>query len=71
MAGGGVKAGHSHGETDEFSFRVVKDPVHMHDLHATLLHVLGIHHEKLTFRYQGRDFRLTDVHGKVIRPILA
>jgi hypothetical protein len=71
MAGGGVKAGHSHGETDEFSFRVVRDPVHMHDLHATLLHVLGIDHEKLTFRYQGRDFRLTDVHGKVIRPILA
>ena len=71
MAGGGIKAGYVHGETDDFSFRVVKDPVHMHDLHATLLHVLGIDHEKLTFRYQGRDFRLTDVHGEVIRPLLA
>jgi len=71
LAGGGVKAGHTHGETDDFSFSIAKDPVHMHDLHATMLHVLGIDHEKLTFRYQGRDFRLTDVHGKVVRTILA
>jgi len=71
MAGGGVKAGHTHGETDEFSYKIEKDPVHMHDLHATLLYLLGIDHEKLTFRYQGRDFRLTDVHGTVVRNLLA
>jgi hypothetical protein len=71
MAGGGVNAGHVHGETDDFSFAIVKDPVHMHDLHATLMYLLGIDHEKLTFRYQGRDFRLTDVSGKVIAPLMA
>lgn len=71
MAGGGVKAGHSHGETDDFSYNVVKDPVHIHDLNATILHLLGMDHEKLTFRYQGRDFRLTDVHGKIVGEILA
>jgi uncharacterized protein DUF1501 len=71
LAGGGVKAGYTHGETDEFSYNVVKDPVHIHDLNATLLHILGIDHERLTFRFQGRDYRLTDVHGKVVNEILA
>lgn len=71
FAGGGIKAGHSHGETDEFSYNIVKDPVHIHDLNATLLHILGIDHERLTFRFQGRDYRLTDVHGKVVGEILA
>jgi uncharacterized protein (DUF1501 family) len=71
FAGGGVKAGHTHGETDDFSYNVVRDAVHIHDLNATLLHVLGIDHERLTFRFQGRDFRLTDVHGKVVHEILA
>lgn len=71
MAGGGVKAGFTHGETDDFSYNVVKDPVSVHDIQATMLHLLGIDHEQLTFRYQGRDFRLTDVSGKLIRPILA
>jgi hypothetical protein len=71
FAGGGVKAGYTHGETDEFSYNIVKDPVHIHDLNATLLHILGLDHERLTFRSQGRDYRLTDVHGKVVREILA
>ena len=71
FAGGGIKAGYTHGETDEFSYNVVKDPVHIHDLNATLLHILGLDHERLTFRFQGRDYRLTDVHGKVVREILA
>lgn len=71
FAGGGVKAGYTHGETDEFAYNIVRDPVHIHDLNATLLHILGLDHERLTFRYQGRDFRLTDVHGKVVREILA
>jgi hypothetical protein len=71
LAGGGTKAGHSHGATDDFSYNVVKDPVHIHDLNATLLHLLGIDHEQLVYRYQGRDFRLTDVHGRVVRGILA
>ena len=66
IAGGGVKAGYSHGETDDFSYNIVKDPVHIHDFNATLLHLLGLDHERLTFRSQGRDFRLTDVHGKVV-----
>jgi hypothetical protein len=70
FAGGGVKAGYTHGETDEFSYNVVKDPVHIHDLNATLLHILGVDHERLTFRFQGRDYRLTDVHGKVVHEIL-
>ena len=59
------------GATDELGFGVVEDNVHVHDLHATILHLLGFDHEKLTYRFQGRDFRLTDVHGKVIKPILA
>jgi hypothetical protein len=71
MAGGGVKPGVVHGETDEFSYNIVRDPVHVHDLHATILHCLGIDHTKLTFKYQGRHFRLTDVHGNVVKPVLA
>ena len=71
MAGGGVKPGISYGETDDFSYNIVKDPVHIHDLHATMLHLLGIDHTKLTFPYQGRNFRLTDVRGQVVRGILA
>lgn len=70
MAGGGVKAGYSHGETDDYSYNIVKDPVHIHDLQATLLHLLGIDHKRLTFRFQGRDFRLTDVFGEVVKPVL-
>ncbi len=71
LAGGGVKPGFAHGETDEFGHQAVEGRVHMHDLHATILHLLGMDHEKLTFRYAGRDFRLTDVHGNVVREILA
>jgi hypothetical protein len=71
MAGGGVKAGYSHGTTDEYSYNVVEDGVHIHDLHATLLHLLGIDHERLTYKYQGRHFRLTDVHGHVVKELLA
>jgi hypothetical protein len=71
MAGGGVKPGHIHGATDPFGFQAVENPVHVHDLHATMLHLLGFDHEKLTYRYAGRDFRLTDVHGKVITPLIA
>lgn len=71
MAGGGMKPGVVHGETDDYGYNIVKDPVHIHDLHATMLHCLGIDHERLTYRYQGRDFRLTDVHGKVVKGILA
>jgi hypothetical protein len=71
MAGGGVKGGTVVGATDEFGFRAVENPVHVHDLHATVLHLLGFDHEKFTFRYAGRDFRLTDVHGRVVREVLA
>ena len=71
LAGGGVKGGQAYGATDEFGFQAVEDKVHVHDLHATLLHLLGFDHERLTYRYAGRDFRLTDVHGKVVREILA
>jgi len=71
LAGGGVKGGYVHGATDEFGFQAVEKKVHVHDLHATLLHLLGFDHEKLTYRYAGRDFRLTDVHGNVVREILA
>ena len=71
LAGGGVRGGTTWGETDEFSYNIVRNPVHVHDLHATLLHCLGIDHTRLTFRFQGRDYRLTDVHGKVIQPLLA
>jgi uncharacterized protein (DUF1501 family) len=71
MAGGGIKPGMVYGETDDFSYNIVKDPVGVHDLHATILNQLGLDHEKLTYMYQGRRFRLTDVEGKVVRDILA
>ena len=71
MAGGGVKPGISYGETDDFSYNIVKDPVHVHDFQATLLHLMGLDHEKLTFKHQGRRYRLTDVHGKIVKDILA
>ena len=71
VAGGGFKGGFSYGETDELGFNVVRDKVHVHDLQATLLHQLGFNHERLTFRSEGRDFRLTDVHGSVIKDLLA
>ncbi len=70
-AGGGLKGGLCHGETDDFSYNITRDPVHVHDWHATLLHLLGIDHERLTYRYQGRRYRLTDVHGKIVTPLLA
>jgi hypothetical protein len=70
MAGGGIRGGVTHGETDEFCYNVVRDPVHVHDLNATILNQLGIDHTKLTFKFQGRRFRLTDVHGEVVRAIL-
>jgi hypothetical protein len=71
MAGGGVKPGTTYGESDDFSYNIAQNPVHIHDLHATMLHLLGIDHRKLTFPFQGRDFRLTDVSGRVVNDILA
>ena len=71
MAGGGIKKGVAYGETDAFGFRAVQDTLHIHDLHATILHLLGLDHTKLTYHYSGRDFRLTDVAGRVVREILA
>jgi len=71
MAGGGIKGGQVHGATDEFGYDVTENPVHVHDLHATILHLLGFDHEKLTYRYNGRDFRLTDVYGNVVKGLLA
>ncbi len=70
LAGGGIRAGHVHGQTDELGFNVVEAPVHVHDLNATLLHLLGMDHTRLTFRFQGRDYRLTDVHGELVEGIL-
>ena len=70
MAGGGVKSGAIVGATDELGFNPTEDRIHVHDLHATILHLLGMEHTKLTFRFQGRDFRLTDVHGKVVEKLL-
>jgi arylsulfatase A-like enzyme len=70
LGGAGIKPGLTHGATDDFSYNITENPVHVHDLHATILHCLGIDHEKLTFRFQGRDYRLTDVHGKVVRGLL-
>ena len=70
LAGGGARAAHVHGETDDFGYNVVRDPVHVHDLQATILHLLGVDHERLTYRYQGRHFRLTDVHGRVVRELI-
>ena len=71
LAGGGIKGGMIYGATDEFGFAAVENKVHVHDLHATILHLMGLNHEDLTYRYSGRDFRLTDVHGHVVRDILA
>ena len=70
MAGGGVKPGTTYGKTDEYGYNIAEDQVHVHDLQATMMHVLGIDHERLTYRHQGRRYRLTDVHGKVIKQIL-
>ena len=71
MAGGGIKGGITIGKTDDFGYNLVEGGVHVHDLQATILHLLGLDHEKLTYRFQGRDFRLTDVHGRVVREVLA
>ena len=71
LAGGGIKAGYTHGETDELGFNVAANPVHVNDLHATLLHLLGFDHTRLTYRFQGRDYRLTDIHGQVVKEVLA
>ncbi|MCA9057708.1 MAG: DUF1501 domain-containing protein, partial [Planctomycetaceae bacterium] len=71
MAGGGIRGGMTFGETDDFGFKAVINPVHVHDVHATVLHQLGIDHERLTYRYAGRDFRLTDVAGNVIKEVLS
>jgi uncharacterized protein (DUF1501 family) len=71
LAGGGVRGGMVFGATDEFGFKAVENRVHVHDFHATMLHLMGLDHEKLTYRYSGRDYRLTDVHGRVVKEILA
>ena len=71
LAGGGVKPGYTHGASDELGFRVAEDKVHVHDLQATILHLLGLDHERLTFKFQGRQYRLTDVHGKVVHDLIA
>ena len=70
MMGGGVRQGFSYGETDDYSYNIIQAPVHVHDLHATMLHLLGIDHTKLTFKFQGRYHRLTDVHGDVVTAVL-
>ena len=70
MAGGGAKGGMAHGATDDFGFKAVQDKIHVHDLHATILHLMGFDHEKLTYRHAGRDFRLTDVYGRVVKEIV-
>ena len=70
LAGGGIQPGITHGATDDFGYNIVQDPVHVHDLHATILHCLGIDHTRLTFKFQGRHHRLTDVHGTVVKKIL-
>jgi hypothetical protein len=71
MAGGGIRPGLTYGETDDFGYNITSNPVHVHDLHATILHLLGIDHTRLTYRFQGRDFRLTDVRGEVVKGLLA
>jgi hypothetical protein len=71
LAGGGVRPGVTHGASDEFGMHAIENRVHIHDLHATMLHLLGIDHQRLTYRYSGRDYRLTDVSGKVVQGILA
>jgi len=70
LAGGGTKGGHVHGATDEFGFKAIENRVHVHDLHATLLHLMGFDHEKFTYRWAGRDFRLTDIHGHVVKDLI-
>jgi hypothetical protein len=70
LAGGGVKGGQTYGATDDFGFAAVEDKVHVHDLHATIMHLLGFDHKRLTYRYAGRDFRLTDVHGRVVDALI-
>jgi arylsulfatase A-like enzyme len=70
MAGGGIKPGISYGQTDDFSYNVTENPVEVHDLNATIMHLLGLNHKQLTYRFQGRDYRLTDVHGNVVKDIL-
>ena len=71
LAGAGVKGGTAYGETDEYGVDIVADPAHVHDYHATILHLMGLDHTRLTYRYAGRDFRLTDVSGSVLRGVLA
>jgi hypothetical protein len=71
MAGGAVRGGTSYGSTDEFGLSAVENRVHVHDLHATIMHLMGLDHEQLTYRYSGRDFRLTDVHGNVVKDVIA
>ena len=71
LAGAGVKKGFSLGATDDYGYNITEDPVHVHDLNATIMHLLGVDHKKLTHRFQGRDYRLTDVHGKVVKPVIA
>jgi len=71
MAGGGIKGGISYGQTDDFCYNAVENPVHIHDQNATILRCLGVDHERLTFRFQGRDYRLTDIHGNVVKELLA
>jgi hypothetical protein len=71
LAGGGINPGLSIGETDEYSYNITKDPVSVHDLHASILHLLGVDHKRLTFKFQGRHYRLTDVHGELIKPLVA
>jgi hypothetical protein len=71
MAGGGVKPGSTYGQTDDFGYNVVSGGLHIHDFHATLMHLLGIDHEQLTYKFQGRRYRLTDVHGHVVKELLA
>jgi arylsulfatase A-like enzyme len=71
LAGAGVKRGFTYGESDELGFSIARDPVHVHDLQATILHLLGFDHEKLTYRFQGRDFRLTDISGRVVGAVLS
>lgn len=71
LAGGGIRPGHVHGQTDDYGYNIVRDSVHVHDINATILHCMGFDHERLTYRYQGRDFRLTDIHGKVVEAILS
>ena len=71
MAGAGIKKGTTYGKTDDFGYNIIENPVHVHDFQATLMHLMGIDHERFTFKFQGRRYRLTDVHGKIINEILS